>query len=412
MTLSDPLPPKPTPTRRYRYTKLRWRILVHVLDGLGSLARPYRTSAAVDRPPRRILVVQLDHLGDAVLTSPLFPRLKRLFPDTVIDVLASPSNHVIFETNEHVDHVHIAERNWLDRRPGGWALVSAVGRLARRLRDAGYDLAIDVRGDLLTVLVMALAGIPRRLGWAMGGGGFLLTDVADWVPGRHEVKARLALANELAPERTRIASEPARVAAGVTEGDRERIARRLEQAWPGSGAGGEPVERSPIVLVHLGAGTAAKRWPLRHWRALVGRFLDDGWRVVVVGGADDVGFSSILDPHPNLRDWSGSLTVAECAAALECGDLFIGADSGPAHLAAAAELASVILFSGTNAPAQWRPWSRKALVIRNRVSCSPCHLKTCILADHPCMTSLSPDRVYAAAVRWHRRVNPWEPIHV
>ena len=37
------------------------------------------------------------------------------------------------------------------------------------MRGAGYDLGIDVRGDVLSVLVLALAGIPRRVGWAMVG---------------------------------------------------------------------------------------------------------------------------------------------------------------------------------------------------------------------------------------------------
>ncbi|MEJ7636831.1 MAG: glycosyltransferase family 9 protein [Singulisphaera sp.] len=37
------------------------------------------------------------------------------------------------------------------------------------------------------------------------------------------------------------------------------------------------------MVVHLGAGTSAKRWPPGHWKALIARFLDDGWRVIVVG---------------------------------------------------------------------------------------------------------------------------------
>src|SRR6185312_12047918 len=137
--------------------------------------------------PRRILVVQLDHMGDAVLSSPMFPRLRAAFPGASIDVLASPSNRAVFEADPHVNRVHLAARNWFERRPSGWALGSAVWDLGMRLRGGRYDLGIDVRGDVLTVLVLALAGIPRRLGWAMGGGGVLLPDVAEWVPGRPEV---------------------------------------------------------------------------------------------------------------------------------------------------------------------------------------------------------------------------------
>ena len=105
------------------------------------------------------------------------------------------------------------------------------------------------------------------------------------------------------------------------------------------------------------------------------------------------------------------MTVAQTTAFLERADLFIGADSGPAHLAASAGTLSVILFSGTNQARQWRPWSRHSLVLRHRVSCHPCHQKVCPLAGHPCMAGLHPDRVYRGAMRWWKRTHREESPH-
>src|SRR5205807_3761852 len=106
---------------------------------------------------------------------------------------------------------------------------------------------IDVRGDVLSVLVLAMAGIPRRVGWAMGGGAFLLTDVAPWVPERHEVAARLALLEPLGI----LADGPARVVVHATDRDRARVGRRLRQAWPTRGAR----SAGPRVLAHHGSST-------------------------------------------------------------------------------------------------------------------------------------------------------------
>jgi heptosyltransferase-2 len=424
--------------RRYRYSKLRWRILVRLLDALGAVMvgawRALRP-AARRAPPGRILVVQIDHLGDAVLSSPMFGPLRAAFPGARIDVLASASNRALFEADPNVDAVHVARRNWFERRPGGWALWSAVWRLGRMLRAERYDLGIDVRGDVLTVFVMALAAIPRRVGWAMGGGGFLLTDVAPWRPDRHEVDSRMALLEAIGVEPQR----PVRVSAPVSDGHRASVAgllgddrpapvpasravgRRvpagrspadpgLAPRWRGRRDGdwlhaGRFGDEAPLLAVHLGAGTAAKRWPLGHWRQLVAMFLDDGWRVIVVGGPEDAEAGLSLPPHRDLRDWSGLLDVAETAALLERVDLFIGADSGPAHLASCAGVTSVVLFSGTNRVAQWRPWSRRSLVLRRSVPCRPCHHKACPLADHPCMAGIEPERVYRAARRWWRRAS-------
>jgi ADP-heptose:LPS heptosyltransferase len=447
--------PRPVQVGRYRYSKLRWRLLVRALDALGTIAvaifRRFRPVRRVTSP-RRVLVVQLDHLGDAVLSTPLIAELRLAYPEAAIDVLASPSNHEVFEADPNVDRVWVAERTWFERRPDRWALVTAVWSLGRSLRRSGYDLGIDVRGDVLTVVVLALAGVTRRIGWSMGGGAFLLTDVADWIPGRHEVRSRLALLSRLgiAPD------ESARVDVHVTDEDRVVVARRLAEAWPRRALGARRAEvpvrakagrgrlpddrdlrapsptservddeadwlhadrfspRPPLLAVHLGAGNAAKRWPPRSWKALVERFLDAGWRVVVVGGTDDLPLSSVLVPHDRLRDWAGTLTVTQTTALLERADLFIGADSGPAHLAASAGTLSVILFSGTNQPRQWRPWSRHSLTIRHRVPCQPCHQKVCPLAGHPCMAGLDPERVYRSALRWwsrtHRAESPHAPM--
>ena len=442
----SPANPRPITAGRYRYTKWRWRISVAVLDAIGSiLIRLWRLIAPLPvwTAPRKILVVQLDHMGDAILSSPIFPRLRRAYPDARIEVLASPSNREVFLADPLVDRVHLADRNWFERRPGRRALGSAVWTLGRTLRSHGYDLGIDVRGDILTVFVLALAGIPRRLGWAMGGGGFLLTDVADWVPGRHEVASRMALLAQLDVG----SSEQARIRVHPSDRDQARVAQRLHDAWPPrlnvrrivsvhaghrEGAIGRPhlfrrshvrlrariwddepdhfpagrfEDSSPLLVVHQGAGAAAKRWPERHWRDLVGRFLDDGWRVILVGGIEDALGAARLDAHPRLLDWTGRLALTETVALLEQADLFIGSDSGPAHLAASAATPAVILFSGTNRPGQWRPWSRRALVLRNKVPCRPCHHKTCPLADHPCMAGLTPDRVHRAAMRWWTRLH-------
>jgi heptosyltransferase-2 len=450
MTRSPGSNPKPVRTGRYRYSKLRWRVLVHALDLMGAVMmlawRRFRPIRPVENP-KRILIVQLDHLGDSVLTSPLIAQLKLAYPAATIDVMASPSNHEVFEADPAVDRVMVAERTWFERQPQQWGFLRAVWNLGRAIRSEKYDLGIDVRGDVLTVLVLTLGGIPRRVGWAMGGGGFLLTDLAEWVRGRHEVRSRLALLVPLGitPD------ESARALVHVPDEDRGTVARWLSEAWPRKntrrievpvGAGWtsrhhrneshrtppamlsrvlpEDPERlhagrfgalPPMLAVHLGAGTAAKRWPRRHWSTLIQKFLDEGWRVVIVGGPTDPPASQDLPNHDRLRDWTGRLTVTQTTALLERADLFIGADSGPAHLAASTGTLSVILFSGTNQTAQWRPWSRYSLILRQRVPCQPCHQKTCPLADHPCMTSLEPDRVYRAAKRWWSRVHHAESPH-
>jgi ADP-heptose:LPS heptosyltransferase len=226
-----------------------------------------------------------------------------------------------------------------------------------------------------------------RVGWSCGGGGFLLTHSARYVPGRPEIASRLALLAELgirpaAGESWSRRFAPSNVARG-------RITIRL------SG-----IENLPLVVIHVGAGTPAKQWPPGHWRAVIAA-LGNRWgaQVVLVGSASERRLAAAIGAGQNGRvlDWTGRLDLNELAALVERADLFLGADSGPAHLAAAVGTPLVTLFSGTNQPAQWQPRGSRVVVVRLPVACSPCHRQRCGLRDHPCMTGLEPSAVLAAA---------------
>jgi len=190
---------------------------------------------------------------------------------------------------------------------------------------------------------------------------------------------------------------PPRPAFRPTEQARQQVAQRLDKL-----AAESPSEGPPILL-HVGAGTEAKQWPAEHWRELAGRLVvEHGRQVVLVGGVGDrIIARRIVGPRPwpGLADWTGRLGVVELAALTERAELLVGADSGPAHLAAAVGTPVVVLFSGTNRARQWQPRGERVTVLRHPVDCSPCHRHRCALAGHPCMRGLCPETVLEAVLR-------------
>jgi lipopolysaccharide heptosyltransferase II len=392
------------PLGRYRYTRWRWRLVFAVVDFVGTVVfrglRAMRGSlrwAVIGQrsseetlcdDPRVILVVQLDHLGDAVISTVMFPALRQRYPRASIEVLVGEWNKTLFEAIPEVDRVHVSRVNRFTRgRRFGWLLATLWW--GWKLRHRKVDLAIDVRGEFPLAVLLWLSGARRRVGWACGGGGFLLTDSPLYVPHRPEVESRLALLEQL----------------GIRPESGERWLPEFhpsEAAWQQARQWWEYVEAKspstgPRVVVHVGAGTAAKRWPAEHWRELIGwmtaRFQA---QLVLVGSTTDrIIARHILGPQScdGVVDWTGRLSLVELAAVLEQADLFIGADSGPAHLAAAVGVPVVALFSGTNRPRQWQPVGRQVCVVRHRAPCSPCHREQCPLASHPCMAELRPRQV-------------------
>ena len=125
-----------------------------------------------------------------------------------------------------------------------------------------------------------------------------------------------------------------------------------------------------------------------------------GSRIVVVGGREDIPlierFRALTSADPVIA--AGRLSVQATAALLARCRAFVGNDSGPAHLAAAVGVPSVVLFSGTNDVAIWRPWGQGAMTIQEHPPCAPCGLAVCARADHACMTWITVDRVLEAVI--------------
>jgi len=408
------------PLGQYRYVRLRWRVLFAAVDFVGTwlfrIARwgfapahgLSRRETSVDADPRLILLVQLDHLGDGLITTAMLPALRDRWPQARIEVLASPANRAVFAAAPEVSRVYTCRANRFARRwPDRLGWIAALGWWAWRLRRRRIDLGIDVRGEFPIALLLWLGGAKRRLGWRSGGGGFLLTDSPAFVAGRPEVQSRWALLTELG-----IHPRPGQGAAPrfrPSDAARRDIRRRLAGQPRGCAtASSEAVHygvqaghgHCPLVVLHVGAGTPAKRWPAGHWREVAGRLaVEQAARVVLVGGREDRGLGrTILGDRdwPGVRDWIGRLSLDQLAALIEQADLLVGADSGPAHLAGAVGTPTVVLFSGTNDPQQWRPRGSPVTVLRHAVACSPCHRRRCPLAGHPCMRNLRPSAVMAA----------------
>ncbi|MHB8903079.1 MAG: glycosyltransferase family 9 protein, partial [Thermoguttaceae bacterium] len=335
----------------YRYVRLRWRILFACIDAVGeAICRLVRLAAGRRRPgplrdePRRILLVQFDHLGDAVITTALFKPLRQRYPGARIDVLAAPWNREVFRRVAEVDRVHVCRHN---RFAGGGGLAWIAGTLVwgLRMRRRRYDLVIDVRGEFPHNVLLWLAGAPRRLGWASGGGGFLLTDTPAFVADRPELESRATLLQCLGVD-----CGPALRPEFRPTPEAEEVA---EAAWNELG----PADGKRILL-HVGAGTPAKRWPAEHWRAVVERLSVTDARLALVGSSADASTARAIlgtGGRSHAADWTGRFSIDQLAAVLRCADVLVGADSGPAHLAASVGTAVVVLFSGTNSIEQWRP---------------------------------------------------------
>ncbi len=358
------------------------RAAAAALDRAGSLLPRPRPRPADWGRVRRVAVLRTDHLGDLLLLLPFLARLRRALPGARIDLWTGPWGAELAACFPDVDAVRVAQAPWF-RRPGpGRGTLAGVVSLARDLARGGYDAAFDPKGDFRHILALTLARVPVRVGFGRTGGGFLLTTRGAWDPDRHESAQSLALADAaLVPEAP--AARPRLAFPEAAQREAEGLAREL-------GVGPD------TALVQVGCGAPARLWPTEHWVRLLEGL---GRPVCLLGSSgerdalEDLGRR--LRRRPGLA--AGRLGLGGLGAFMARAGLFIGVDSGPAHLAAALGLPTLSLFSGTNRAAQWAPQgARVAVLAADPPPCSPCGLGECPYGN-ACMRALDPDAALAAA---------------
>jgi len=117
----------------------------------------------------RILIVKLTSIGDVVHAMPVACALKRHMPDAFICWLAEGKCGDILQGHRAVDELVAVRRRWASS-------PSAVMQLRRRLRDLRFDVTLDLQGLTKSSFAARLSGAGRRIGFA----GSIRLDLGRW----------------------------------------------------------------------------------------------------------------------------------------------------------------------------------------------------------------------------------------
>lgn len=371
---------------QYPFKQWYKRLLVALFDALGGfffLPLRFAKPSLEEAPIKKILAVRLDHLGDVLMTRPALAALRDRFPSTQIDLLISSDLAQLFEDSREIRRLIPFQFHWFRRTKKAGFRKRWLERMSliKQIATEHYDLAIDFRGDLRNILFIFLAAIPLRLGYGLTGGGFLLTHTRLFQSEHHRVETNMELLECL-----NIHEKPPLQSFAYSS-------QRKNDFWNRFGDRLKP-RSQPRLVVHAGAGYPSKRWPFfpelleKMARAELGE-------IILIGTKEErLDSPQEGDRDGKMIDLRGETNLGDLPILFDQCDLYIGNDSGPAHLAAAQGLELIILFSGTNDSRQWRPWSDKLHLINHPVPCSPCEAEECPLEHHDCMKKITVDQVF------------------
>jgi len=267
----------------------------------------------------RIAILRLRSLGDCVLTTPALDILKRYRPDLRLAIFVENRFREIFEGNPDLAEIHPPELAWL-----------------RRFRP---QLCLNLHGGTRSAWMTELSGARYRAGFGHYRQQFVYNV--------HIPRAQAILhVDRTVHTAEHLASAIFFLGAPVGEIPRAKLV-------PGGGA--LPTPEPAYAIIHAVAATPEKTWAAAHFLAIAAHLAQSGLSPVFIGAGDDD-----LAPFRQFRTLQSSLS--EIKRLLASAALFVGNDSGPAHMAAAFGVPSIVIF-GPSDPAIWGPWRTTGEVV-------------------------------------------------
>ena len=306
-------------------------------------------------------------MGDTVLATPALSLLKEARPDLRIFAVVERPWDRLLEGNPDVT--------------GLIALEAGAGPAQRlkevaEIRDLRAELCLNLHGGSTSAWLTALSGARRRAGFTHFRHGAVYNVK---IPRAQQVLGRAPGA----PVHTAEHLASAMFYLGVPAGEIPP-AKLFAAETPRAGA---------YAVMHIGAAYFTKQWPAERFVELA-RWLrrSQGLEPVILTGPGQGALPAAMKEF----DAFDNLSLGEMMALLKGAQLFVGNDSGPAHVAAGFGVPCVVIFGSSNSLV-WHPWRTRYQLVETDWPCKPCPGDRCYAFDEPrCILSVEIEAVRQA----------------
>lgn len=339
-----------------------------------------------------ILIIAPNWIGDAVMTQPLLARIKALYPDSTIDVLASTWVSPIYRACSEVNQVIEAQ---FEHKQLQWGLRK---QLAKQIEQKQYQACLVLPNSFKSALIPWLANIPLRIAYR-GEMRFGLINVALDNPSKinrppmveHYLALITLLKDEEQSEDQLTGQKTITPNLNISTSARQSIQSKLQSA---------NITDSIYVFCPGAEYGPSKRWPTEHFATLAQELIKENPNnhIILIGSHGDQNLADEISSQgkqtSNIHNWCGSTSLDEAIALIGMSKAVVSNDSGLMHIAAALRVPQVAIF-GSSDPAHTPPLSDKAKVIWLDLPCSPCHKRECPLGHLKCLKDILPQQVLA-----------------
>jgi heptosyltransferase III len=343
---------------------------------------------------KKILVIKLRHIGDVLLTVPVFRALRETFPGAHISALVNAGTQETLAGNPLVDEIII-----FDRRIKTEAILKKLSgetSFLAGIRAKGFDMAVDLTSGDRAALISLVSGARYRIAYdpereGFPGKRFLYTHIAARTfPPPHMVIQNLEMIGQFGITTSNLAVDI------YIPPDAEGFVDKAFQEHSIC------CGRDTIVHIHPTSRWFFKLWKDEYMAEVIDWLVGNNARVIITSSPSEkeiIRTKSVLDnvkDRTTVVDLSGKTTIKQLAAVSSRSNLFIGVDSAPMHIAAAVGVPVIALF-GPTGEKQWGPWGSGHTIFKKHLGCVTC--KQCErdrLAVRRCLEAIKPAEVIEA----------------
>lgn len=342
---------------------------------------------------KKILIIQLQPIGDILRTTPVVTKLRGQNPESYIAFLAYDRYAELLKGNPKIDEIIFFNRSRYLEEIKDKEAVGVFNELkdfANRLSEMGFDLVINLHNTYISGILTYLArpgesrGVTiNEFGHLLIPPGWLLAPQDLWRSGLNMVQIYLRNAG--------LDTDGAKLEIYLKEEDsafREEFLRKENLG-----------ARDLLIGLNPGAGVYSKKWPKERFAEVGNRLAREyGARIIIFGGKGDIGYAQEImnSMKASPINAAGKTTLRQLVSLIQRCNLFITNDSGPMHIASAANAPIVAIF-GSSSQGINAPYGTKSVTLQADIPCIPCTKSYC--EELECLKSISVEDVLVSSRR-------------
>ena len=329
---------------------------------------------------KKILVINLMHLGDLMLVTPTLRTLRKNFPAAHIALLADKKLGDLVTLNKNIDECILIDKKGIDNN------IVSFTKFILKIREKNFDLVINLHRNERASALAAFSGAKKIVGYSKPFFSMFFDKVmlnpsiarhikhgfkTEYVPGsQHQVKSHFDVLRE---------------ALGITDFDDGGLEMWISDETK---LAAEKIfnENFPpdtkVIAFNIGASWITKRWLDEYFANCADNLINRGYGVAFLGGTMDEEIVTACvgkmreKNNPLLKIFTGKFTLAMVAGFLDKCVLFLTTDSGPMHIGVARNIPIVTMFGASPVPGFY-PYDAKDILIKSPEPCHPCGQHTC-----------------------------------